>query len=180
MAGKKKTNYISYELKKLDLYISQMNDFLDKNPPNLATDRIERIVTGRGESIRVIASIETQVKCFMDNLEKLPKLLEDLNRLRKQVDDDKKEITLRGGADRPGFMDDDEDEEEEITKRKKPNKKEEIKLTTTFDDDSFHQGEVKNEELIEEEIKEQKLLSSSEEDEDEEESDDEWLLERED
>jgi len=166
MAGKKKTNYISYELEKLDTYMEQLQDFLDKNPPNLATDRIERISTPRGgESIRVIASMEDQVKAFMGVLEKLPKVLEDMNRLRKEVDSDKKEIELRGGADRPGFMDDEDEDEEEEEKpktKKKNSKKQESKDVeeTAFDDDSFF-----------EEDGGQKLLPPPDE---EDEGDDEW------
>lgn len=178
MAGKKKTNYISYELEKLDLYIGQLQAFLDKNPPNLATDRVEHIQTLRGgTTIKVIASIEQQVNCFMDKLEKLPRLLEDVNRLRKEVDQNKKEVELRGGADRPGFMDDEEEEEEEQekkSKKKKPIKDQKITPLTSFDDDEFYEDgkeEPKEEPTI------QKQLPAPEEDLDE--GDDEWLDERE-
>lgn len=148
MAGKKKTNFISYELKKLDTYMEQLQDYLDNNPPNLATDRIERISTPRGgESIRVIASKEDQVKAFMGVLEKLPKVLEDINRLRKEVDTDKKETELRGGAEMPGFMmsgddSDNDDEPKEKPKKKSTNKKgEDDDDSEKFDDDSFFEDD---------------------------------------
>jgi len=143
MPAKKKTNYITYELKKLDLYIGQLQDFLDKNPPNLAVDRIERIVTQRGESIRVIASIEQQVKAFTDIVKEMPRYLEDLNRLRMQVDQDKKEVQLRGGQDRPGFMNDDDEDDDEKPKAK--TKKESNKQQpSAFDDDTFYTDENTN------------------------------------
>lgn len=187
MAGKKKSNYISYELKKLDSYVEQLQEFLDNNPPNLAVDRVERIVTNRGESIKVIASKEAQVKCFMDQLEKLPRLLEDLNRLRKEVDSDKKEVELRGGADRPGFMDDDDEEEEEQEEKSKKkntrvNKKEDT--TSAFDDDAFFEEEESTEESQEEveeedEIEQPRLKQlPPPDDEDEDDGDDSWLDER--
>lgn len=181
MAGKKKTNYISYELKKLDTYVGQLLDFLDKNPPNLAVDRLERIVTARGESIKVIASIEQQVKTFNDIMEKLPKLLEDLNRLRKEVDTDKKEIEVRGGQDRPGFMEDDDDIEEQDEKPKRKSNKSNIS-SNAFDDDSFHDNEEDQLEIVQEEDEsedepiEQKQLPAPEDEEDP--GDDSWLEER--
>ena len=177
MAGKKKTNYISYELKKLDEYIEQLQSFLDKNPPNLATDRLERIISARGESIKVIASIETQVNCFMDKLEKLPRLLEDVNRLRKEVDQNKKEIELRGGANRPGFMDDEDDEEEDDDpKPKKKNKSEKKEPTSSvFDDETFFEEE--DETTPEEPTEPLKQLPAPDEEEDP--GDDEWLTDRE-
>lgn len=170
MPAKKKTNYISYDLKKLDLYWDQLRDFMDKNPPNLATDRLEKIQTANGFSYKVIATIEQQVKLFMDNLQKMPALLEDINRLRKEVDTDKKEVELRGGADRPGFMDDDEDDDEPI--QKKSNKKQ--TPTNAFDDDEFYENKSELKELPPPSIEENKSENIPDEEED-----NEWL-ERED
>ena len=48
MPPKKKTNYISYELKKLENYLTQLNNTLDLNPPDRAADRIEILQTARG------------------------------------------------------------------------------------------------------------------------------------
>lgn len=176
----KKTNYIIYELKKLDDYVRQLQDFLDKNPPNLAVDRTEVIATrGGGTSIKVIASIEDQVKLFIHALEKLPKALEDLNRLRKEVDSDKKELELRGGADRPGFMDEEDSSDEEPDEEEKPKPKRKASSKSSknsfkdsqpnaFDDDSFFEDE-----------KDQKLLPPSKEKTDEDETEDsDWLNER--
>jgi hypothetical protein len=180
MAAKKKSNYISYELKKLDLYMGQLQDFLDKNPPNLAVDRIERIVTARGEAIKVIASIEDQVKMFLLALEKLPKVLEDLNRLRKEVENGKQEIEMRGDQSRPGFMDDDEDDEDLEENDPKPKKnvkksKKEDSNTSAFDDDDFFEGD----ETAEETPPQLELPPSSIEGDDDE-GDDNWLADRED
>lgn len=136
MAAKKKSNFISYELKRLEVYLSQLQGYMDKNPPDLMVDRLEEIVLPRGGvSIKVIASIEDQIKMFLLTLEKLPKVLEDINRLRKEVDDDKKEVVVRGGQEMPGFMDDD-DEEEEYEEQKKSKKK---NKGVEFDDDSFYE-----------------------------------------
>lgn len=139
MASKKKSNFISYELQRLELYLSQLQNYLDKNPPDLMVDRTEILQSTRGNPIiKVIASIEDQLKMFLTALEKLPKILEDINRLRKEVNDDKKEVVVRGDQNMPGFMDDDEDEQiEESSKEKKFVKKEE----ETFDDDSFYDEE---------------------------------------
>lgn len=143
MPAKKKTNYISYELKKLEVYLEQLQAYLDKNPPDLAVDRTEVYSTARGgEGIKVIASIEDQVKMFLLALEKLPKVLEDLNRLRSAVDKGKDEIEIRGGVERPGFMDDDEDDEpEEKPKKKTQSKKKDDSSASAFDDDSFFEEE---------------------------------------
>jgi hypothetical protein len=103
MPAKKKTNYVSYEIGRLDKYIKQLTSFLDKNPPDKAEDRIEVVDGPRGPIIKVIAKKEDQIKLFMDMLTKLPSVLEDVNRLRKSVDgEDVKDI--RGGYKTPGFM----------------------------------------------------------------------------
>ena len=121
--AKKKTNYISYELKKLEIYLSQLQNYLDDNPPDRLVDRLEVLQSTRGNPIiKVIASKEDQLKMFLTSLEKLPKILEDINRLRKEVDDDKKEIEVRGGQNMPGFMDDEDEEQEEIKPKKTSNK----------------------------------------------------------
>jgi hypothetical protein len=109
MPAKKKTNYISYELKKLENYLTQLNNTLDNNPPDQAVDRIELIQTARGgQMIKVIATKEQQLKAFLDILKELPKLLSEINTLRKEVDGRTKEVEVRGDQDRPGFMDNDD------------------------------------------------------------------------
>lgn len=116
MPPKKKTNYISYELKKLENYLTQLNNTLDLNPPDRATDRIELLETARGgQMIKVIATKEQQLKAFLDILKELPKLLSEINSLRKEVDGQGKEVEVRGDQERPGFMDNDDinDQQEE-------------------------------------------------------------------
>lgn len=121
MPPKKKTNYISYELKKLDAYLAQLTSFLDGNPPDVADDRIKYLQTPRGgESIKVIASKEQQVASFMKILQELPKLLSEINTLRKEVDGVVAKDEVRGDQERPGFMDNDIKEEEEEDDEKPP------------------------------------------------------------
>ncbi len=102
---KKTTNYISYEIVRLEKYVSQLNGYLDSNPPDQLTDRIEILQSTRGNPIiKVIASKEQQLKAFSDILQKLPKLLEDLNSLRKTVNDETPDVAVRGNQSKPGFM----------------------------------------------------------------------------
>jgi hypothetical protein len=144
MPAKKKTNFVSYELARLDKYLKQLTSYLDAHPPDKMEDRIEWIETPRGGEIpKVISSIETQLKVFMSTLEKLPKLLSDVNALRKEVEGGTKEVELRGGAERPGFMDNDEqtgDDFEDIPNDKTlpPSTTEEIK-DPEFDDENYWQ-----------------------------------------
>lgn len=113
MASKKKTNFISYEIKQLEEYFKQLNRFLKKNPPDLAEDRIEHSTSPRGmPMIKVIASRESQIKLFTETLQKLPALLTDLNTLRKSVEG-VEETKTRGDIDIPGFMDTDDEEDNE-------------------------------------------------------------------
>ena len=103
MPVKKKTNFISYELKKLDKYVKELMNYLDNNPSDQIEDRIELLETTRGQSIKVIASKEQQLNCYFDKLEKLPRLLEDINKLRMAVEGEE-ENEVRGGTNVPGFM----------------------------------------------------------------------------
>lgn len=111
MPGKKKTNYISYEIERLNKYIKQLTTFLDKNPPDKAEDRLEVIDGPRGPVVKIISKKEEQIKLFMEMLQKLPPVLEDLNRLRKGAEGEE-EIDVRGGHGLPGFMTSSENKEE--------------------------------------------------------------------
>lgn len=119
----KKTNYISYELKKFEKYFKQITGYLDANPPDKMVDRVEYIDLPRGgTAIKVIASKETQIKCWTDRFKELPPILEALNRLRKAADGEDEDKKVRGDQSLPGFMQiDDEDDNNiiiEETKRK--------------------------------------------------------------
>jgi hypothetical protein len=142
VAGKKKTNFIILELKRLDIWYKQIESYMEKNPPDEAKDRLKEIFGREGDVVRyqVIASIEDQVKLFMANLEKLPKVLTDINTLRAIVEKGKEDVEVRGGMERPGFMDVDDDEEEDIKPKRKTNKskKEDNDEPSAFDDDSFY------------------------------------------
>jgi len=106
MPVKKKTNFISYEIDKLNQYLSQLQGYLDSNPPDRMTDRVEILSSTRGNPImKVIASKEDQLKAFLLTLEKLPKILLELNELRKTVEGAETKASARGGVERPDFMD---------------------------------------------------------------------------
>lgn len=103
----KKTNYISYEIKKLEGYIQQLQSYLDKNPADDIEVQLDvRYSTNGNPIVKVIASKESQLKAFRDTLEKLPKLLEDLNRLRKIADTGDAEVVdkARGDKELPGLF----------------------------------------------------------------------------
>ena len=120
MAKVSKTNFISYEIKQLEEYFKQLNRFLKKNPPDLAEDRVEHLSSPKGiPIIKVIASREAQIKLFTETLEKLPKILNDLNTLRKSVDG-QEQVNVRGDSGIPGFMDSDDadDDKEEYIEQK--------------------------------------------------------------
>lgn len=176
MPGKKKTNYIALELKKLDAWYKQAEAFMDKNPPDEAVDRMKPIYGREGEIVRyqIISSIEDQVKLFMSNLEKLPKLLTDINTLRLAVERGKEEETVRGGAERPGFMDDEDDEDEKPKTKFKQNKskKTDDDEDSKFDDDAFFDGDDEREP---EEPKESEETETPPGNDDDPEGEDGWL-----
>lgn len=106
---KKKVNYISYELKKLQAYIDQLQSFMDSNPPDSLQDRLDvRYSTQGNPIVKVIASKESQLKTFRDTLEKLPALYESLNNLKRLANSDPEEDevveTARGGIGLPGIF----------------------------------------------------------------------------
>jgi hypothetical protein len=103
--AKNKNNYVSYELERLEKYVQQLQNFLDKNPPDLMEDRIQYLTSTQGNPIvKVISTKEQQLKSFTETLQKVPKLLEDLNHLRKVVEAEEEEKEVRGDSEIPGFM----------------------------------------------------------------------------
>lgn len=103
----KKTNYVSYELERLNKYVAQLLEYLDANPPHLMVDRIEVLQSTRGNPIiKVISSKEQQLKCWSDRMRELPTIVETLNKLRALVEDDdrSKEVVKRGGGNLPGLF----------------------------------------------------------------------------
>lgn len=104
----KKTNFISYELEKLDSYIKSLNAYLDSIDLEHLVDRLDVRQSAHGNPIvKVVASKETQVTSYRITLEKLPALYEALNRLRKivDIDDTEEEIgAVRGGKELPGLF----------------------------------------------------------------------------
>jgi DNA polymerase II small subunit/DNA polymerase delta subunit B len=102
----KKTNYISYELKRLEKYYKQLDDYLATNPPNKAEDRLDVRYSQNGNPIvKVIASKESQVKLFSEQLQKLPSILEAINNLRKIADSESVSVEkARGDKEIPGIF----------------------------------------------------------------------------
>lgn len=143
MTAKKKTNYISYELERLDKYFKQLENYLEKNPPDKMQDRIEIFEGARGPIAKVVATKESQINCWTDKFQKLPGILLQINALRKEVDGQGKEIVVRGQQEVPGFMEQPDEpikqeEPEEIPSiRKFLPQNEEHKIE--FDDDRFWQ-----------------------------------------
>lgn len=107
----KKTNYVSYSINKLEGYIKKLEDHLDRHPINTkpeVEDRIDVQYNQRTGSpvAKVVATIESQVTNYYNILEKLPKLLEALNNLKKLVEASGDELTedVRGGKELPGLF----------------------------------------------------------------------------
>lgn len=135
MPAKKKTNYIAYEIKKLEKYFKQLEKYLDDNPPDAAVDRIEMMESTRGNPImKVIQTKENQIKLFKETLKELPGILEQLNKLRMMVDGEQ-EDEVRGGSSVPGFMS--KNNTGEVYKNKKNNN---IKIDEDFPDDPLSEG----------------------------------------
>lgn len=107
MATKKKTNYIVYELDRLQKYIDQLQTYLDDVDLYQLTDRLDvRYSTQGNPIVKVVASKEAQVKSYRENIEKLPALYETLNRLKKLADTGDEEVVdkARGDRDLPGVF----------------------------------------------------------------------------
>ena len=106
MPPKKKTNFVSYELKKLEKYWSQLEKYMDDNPPDQAEDRLDVRYNERTGMpiVKTIATKESIVKLFKETFASLPKILEDLNSLRKSVNEEIKQTEVRGDQAVPGFM----------------------------------------------------------------------------
>lgn len=132
----KKTNYIAYEIKKLEKYFRQLEQYLDDNPPDQAEDRIEQLESTRGNPIiKVIQTKENQIKLFKETLKELPAILENLNRLRAIVDGEA-EDEVRGGQGVPGFM----SKKNGTGEPYKPKKNKQVKVDEEFPDDPEETG----------------------------------------
>ena|SRR5271155_4748893 len=170
MPSPKKTNYISYKIKKLEKYFKQLEQYMDDNPPDTADDRIEILETERGQAIKVICKKEEQIKLFKETLKELPALLENLNKLRKAVNGEEEDKEVRGGHDIPGFM-------RKRKKRDKPFKKDEkVEINEEFDDDEpdEHKDQLFLPGSPELEVAEEIDAEEVEPEEEEEEYDDQW------
>jgi len=171
MPAKKKTNYIAYEIKKLEKYFKQLEKYLDDNPPDAAEDRIEMLESTRGNPIlKVIQTKENQIKLFKEALKELPGILENLNKLRMTVDGEQ-EDEVRGGSSVPGFM-----SKNNTGETYKPKKNTTVQVEEDFPDDPQEEPTSRlalpaSEEVVEgEEIPEELEEPQS----DEEDEDDGW------
>jgi hypothetical protein len=107
MAGKKKTNYIVFELDRLQKYIDQLQTYLDSVDLYALEDRLDVRYSQNGNPIvKVIASKESQVKSYRENIEKLPALYETLNKLKSMADTggEEKIEKARGNIELPGIF----------------------------------------------------------------------------
>jgi predicted patatin/cPLA2 family phospholipase len=145
MATKKKSNYVGNDLLWLEKQYGKLKEWCEDKLDGGIQDRIEVYESTRGNPIiKVIASEETIVKALRDTLKEIPSMLLEINRLKKQVEEDESEDGgVRGNHDIPGFMDD-EDEEEVIEKPKKQSTKKTKKSpktlpasTTKFDTSNY-------------------------------------------
>jgi hypothetical protein len=169
MPSKKKTNYISYEIKKLEKYFKQLEKYMDDNPPDEMVDRVEMLESTRGNPImKVIATKEQQIKLFKDTLKEMPSLLENLNKLRMTVDGDEVEDEVRGGRGVPGFMRN-KNGKKTTDIKKKP---EQVEINEEFDEDPMEEDNVKEQAV--EEYESKLLLPGPEEEPEEEEELDPW------
>src|SRR5882724_7903987 len=128
---KKQTNYIGYDLKWLEDRCNELKKWCEDKLTGGIEDRIEVYESTRGNPIiKVIASEETQIKTLRDTLKELPSMLLEINRLRKQVEEEEAGTDVRGDHNIPGFMDDDDDEVDqkvEVKPQKESSKKQSLK-----------------------------------------------------
>lgn len=124
MATKKKSNYVGNDLLWLEKQYNKLKEWCEEKLDGGITDRIEVYESTRGNPIiKVIASEETIVKALRDTLKEIPSMLLEINRLKKQVEEDEQEDGgVRGDHDIPGFMDDDDEDEKEEVVIEKPKK----------------------------------------------------------
>lgn len=169
----KKTNYIAYELKKLEKYFKQLQEYLNNNPPDKAEDRIEMMESTRGNPIiKVIQTKENQIKLFKETLKEMPGILEGINRLRKAVDGEEEDKEVRGGHGVPGFM--------RNSKAGTYKKREVVDIEEDFDDDDLPKqdqlslpGPIESDKIKEVEAEDEKTEEEWEEEDQEDAWDDE-------
>lgn len=96
-----KQNYINAELDWAEQQLLTWKQYIDSNPINLLTDRIEWKETRGGLVPQVIASIETQGKFIQETMKNFLALLGEVNKMR-EVEEAKKEA--RGKSTVPHRM----------------------------------------------------------------------------
>lgn len=111
MSKTKKKSNIAFELAKLQSYVDSLQKYLDQNGPDHIQQNGDREITKYNSQtgqpvIKIVASKETQLKAYRDTLQNLPKLYDDLYRLRLLAENEGLEVTqkARGDKDIPGLF----------------------------------------------------------------------------
>lgn len=95
MAGSKKNNYINADLDWAEQQLRTWREYIDMHPIALLTDRKDwKEMKNGGRLPVVVQTIEAQIKCIQDTMDKYLRLLEVVNNLREK--EDQKQIQARG------------------------------------------------------------------------------------
>lgn len=89
----KKDTYVNTELDWAEQQLQAWKMYVDNNPINMLTDRVEMKVTKSGTYPMVIASIEAQGKFIQETMKNYLALLDVVNKLREA---EEKKIEVRG------------------------------------------------------------------------------------
>lgn len=100
----KQTSHIHFELEWLEKKVQSLRDFLDAHPLEDIEDRYETFPSPKGMVVKVMATVEQQVKAYQSVLKDLPDLLQKLDDLRRRHAET--EIATRGKSVMPGLMKD--------------------------------------------------------------------------
>lgn len=92
----KKDTYVSAELDWAEEQLKQWRAYVDKNPFDKLTDRIEWRPTKTGTMPMVVASIEAQGKFLQETMKNFLALLEVVNSLRER---EAAKVEVRGKAE---------------------------------------------------------------------------------
>jgi hypothetical protein len=97
-------SFINPELDWAESQLLSWKGYVDNNPLDQLSDRIEWKETNRGRSPHVIASIETQGKFIQETMKNYLMLLEVVDKLREKEKEKEKEKKARGSSEIPERM----------------------------------------------------------------------------
>jgi uncharacterized protein YlxP (DUF503 family) len=93
--AKAKNNYVNTELDWAEQQLRSWREYVDTNPIHQLEDRKAwKELKGGGQMPVTVATIEQQIKCIQDTMDKYLKLLEVVNNLREK--EEQKQIQSRG------------------------------------------------------------------------------------